>query len=175
MYTFICKNADCPGSEREYQTLLWEAQCPECFKPMVRLDDPPLGEPLNVEPRKLPNDYVEKVKEFNKKSVKQEKLEIAELKKLLTEDPEAAIQGMTIIYGYQTVLERQAGATTDDNGVGFTGTDAEFLTSLMEQHSRKGWLSQKQTECLMKKAGKYAGQLYRLRKEKEKAMSSGPK
>lgn len=72
---------------------------------------------------------------------------------------EQAIKGLLRIYEYQTEDEQQCGAVTHYNGVGFTGMDAEFLTSLAQQYQQKGYLSDKQLSYLFKKMPKYSGQL----------------
>jgi membrane-bound lytic murein transglycosylase len=59
----------------------------------------------------------------------------------------------------QTSSEQSMEATTDDNGIGFTGTDGHFLTSLAKQYISRGKLSDKQMVHVMKKMPKYARQV----------------
>ena len=59
----------------------------------------------------------------------------------------------------QTVDEQVAKTTSHDNGIGFSGCDAEFLSSLAEQYLRRGNLSDKQMTFVFKKMPKYARQV----------------
>ena len=58
-------------------------------------------------------------------------------------------------FASQTAAEKQAEQTTDDNGVGFTGIDAEILSSFAKQYEARGWLTPKQMALLRKKMRKY--------------------
>lgn len=73
-----------------------------------------------------------------------------------------AYRGLVRIFENQTAGEQQMGATVEHNGIGFTGADAEFLTSLAEQYQERGSLSPRQTEILFEKMPKYARQLERI-------------
>ena len=73
-----------------------------------------------------------------------------------------ALRGLKIIYDNQTADEKCDAATKHYNNIGFTGADAEFLTSLAQQYERKGDLSDKQMALLYKKMPKYAGQLLKM-------------
>jgi len=81
------------------------------------------------------------------------------LKKLLTTNAKAATKALMHIYNNQTGTEKAVGKTVDHNGVGFTGADAEILTSFAEQFKQRGSLSQKQMSLLFKKIGKYWRQI----------------
>lgn len=59
----------------------------------------------------------------------------------------------------QTSDEQVAKVTSHDNGIGFTGVDATFLSSLAEQYLRRGNLSDKQMMFVFKKMPKYARQV----------------
>ena len=59
----------------------------------------------------------------------------------------------------QTVDEQVAKTPSHDNGIGFSGCDAEFLSSLAEQYLRRGNLSDKQMSFVFKKMPKYARQV----------------
>ena len=59
----------------------------------------------------------------------------------------------------QTADEQAAKVTSHDNGIGFSGCDAEFLSSLAEQYLRRGNLSDKQMVFVHKKMPKYARQV----------------
>lgn len=84
------------------------------------------------------------------------------IKGKLATDSRWAIKALMAIYRYQTEDEQKSDATLENNGVGFTGVDAEFLTSLAKQYQRKGSLSDKQLEYLMKKIPKYWFQIARI-------------
>ena len=90
---------------------------------------------------------------------------IATFKQKLATDARWAIRGLVTIYAYQTREEQFAGDTRVNNGVGFTGTDGQILSSLADQAQRRN-LSEKQMALVFKKMPKYAGQLYRVAKEK---------
>jgi DNA-binding transcriptional regulator YiaG len=100
---------------------------------------------------------------------KTEKEKVADWKQKLASHPQWAIRGCLAIYAKQTADEREAEQTREDNGVGFTGTDAEILSSFAKQIQR--WeqdkrfpspLSDKQLAILHKRMPKYAGQLLRI-------------
>lgn len=75
---------------------------------------------------------------------------------------EANLRGLLRIYQLQTVSEQMVEVTTDWNGVGFTGFDGEFLTSLSKQFIKSKSLSQKQYGFVQKNMKKYAGQLLKI-------------
>jgi hypothetical protein len=59
------------------------------------------------------------------------------------------------IYEFQTAEEQSHEHTEDMNGVGFTGTDGEILTSFAKQLMVKKYLSDKQMGIVFKKMPKY--------------------
>lgn len=73
-----------------------------------------------------------------------------------------AYRGLLTIYSFQTSDEQLDGYTEENNGVGFTGIDSEFLSSLAENLKKYGKLSEKQTNCLFKLMPKYANQLFNI-------------
>lgn len=70
-----------------------------------------------------------------------------------------AKKALITIYDNQTDDEAQHGHTSDLNGIGFTGTDAEILTSFAKQLMRRGSLSPKQMVIVHKKMPKYWKQI----------------
>jgi len=70
-----------------------------------------------------------------------------------------ALKGLVRIYERQTVDEQRSETTSHENGMGFTGTDAQFLSSLAKQYMQRGSLSDKQMVFVFKKMPKYAAQL----------------
>jgi hypothetical protein len=70
-----------------------------------------------------------------------------------------ALKGLVRIFERQTADEQSSESTSHDNGIGFTGADANFLTSLAKQYMQRGSLSDKQMAFVFKKMPKYAGQI----------------
>ena len=68
------------------------------------------------------------------------------------------------VYEAQTPNEQATQTTHESNGVGFTGVDAEFASSLAKQYIDKGYLSPKQIVYTRKLMPKYSGQLSRIAK-----------
>jgi hypothetical protein len=62
----------------------------------------------------------------------------------------------------QTDDEQINQTTTHDNGIGFSGCDAEFLSSLAKQYLQRGSLSDKQMSFVFRKMPKYAGQVIKM-------------
>lgn len=83
---------------------------------------------------------------------------LAWVRQQLAADPAWAAYALLAVYARQTANEQQAEQTEEDNGVGFTGTDAEFLTSLAKQVEKYGRLSTKQIALMQKRMAKYASQ-----------------
>lgn len=74
-----------------------------------------------------------------------------------------ALKALVRIYQEnQTAEEQVAKITKEDNGIGFSGCDAEFLSGLAEQYLRRGSLSDKQMVFVYKKLPKYAGQVIKM-------------
>jgi len=85
----------------------------------------------------------------------------ASIKDALINNDKALIKGLGIIYSYQTRDEKESERTIYDNGEGFTGVDADFLTSVYHNYERFQSLSHKQINCVRRCMVKYAGQLMR--------------
>ena len=82
------------------------------------------------------------------------------VKSKLATDKVWATKAMIRIYQEnQTAEEQVAKVTKEDNGIGFSGCDAEFLSSLAEQYLRRGNLSDKQMAFVHRKMPKYARQV----------------
>jgi hypothetical protein len=73
-----------------------------------------------------------------------------------------AQHGVLRIFENQTADEQSCEETQDNNGIGFTGSDANILSSFAKQLQRGRSLSSKQMDILFKKMPKYAGQLERV-------------
>jgi hypothetical protein len=84
----------------------------------------------------------------------------AYFKRKLASDPAWAVKGMMKIYSFQTASEQARQETHELNRVGFSGCDAEILSSFCDQVNR-GWrLSQKQMFLVFKKMPRYWKQLW---------------
>jgi len=70
-----------------------------------------------------------------------------------------ATRGMLKIYERQTAQEQASQTTQVINDVGFSGCDAEILSSFCEQYMKWGRLSDKQMTLVFKKMPKYWSQL----------------
>jgi hypothetical protein len=82
----------------------------------------------------------------------------------LGSDARWAEKAITLLYGFQTADEQDAGSTREHNGQGFNGTDAELLSSFAVQIARSTRpegerLSPKQRPFAFKKLPKYARQV----------------
>ncbi len=91
----------------------------------------------------------------------------AEIKAKLATNNGWLIRGLLAIFSRQTASEQEAGVTSEDNGIGFNGADAEILSSYAKFYKKNGYLSPKQREIARKKMLKYAGQLADIAKGKK--------
>jgi hypothetical protein len=96
-----------------------------------------------------------------------------QIRQNVTTDDAWATRALLAIYAHQTAYEQSAGATTEDNGVGFSGTDAEFLSSVASQAKRGRQLSEKQMVYVRKRMGKYANQLFWIAVWKKEGTNNG--
>lgn len=71
-------------------------------------------------------------------------------------------RGLLKVYELQTDAEQAWGQTSEANGVGFTGTDAQILSSFAEFLKKYKKLSPKQMTILKKKMPKYWKQIIGL-------------
>jgi|LauGreDrversion4_2_1035121.scaffolds.fasta_scaffold266964_3 hypothetical protein len=94
---------------------------------------------------------------------------VAEIREMVASREEAQNRALIAIYNGQTQQEKVSQTTVEDNGIGFTGCDAEILTSFAEQFLRRQFLSPKQRAILAKKMPKYAGQLWQIAVRKKGA------
>jgi len=81
-------------------------------------------------------------------------------KSRLSTDANWAVRGMLRIYSYQTPDEQATLATRNLNNMGFSGCDAEILSSFSEQVQRGRTLSPKQLSIVFKKMPRYWKQLW---------------
>jgi hypothetical protein len=81
------------------------------------------------------------------------------IKTKLSTDKNWALRALVRVYECQTANEQMSETTNENNGVGFTGADAEFLTSLAKQYQVRATLSDKQMIHVFKKMPKYWNQV----------------
>jgi len=85
-----------------------------------------------------------------------------EIKSLLESNDVAVIKGLIRIYELQTSDEQSAEYTKHHNGVGFSGFDGEFMTSVAKFFLKVGFVTEGQFVHLKKKMMRYAGQLAKI-------------
>lgn len=91
----------------------------------------------------------------------------------LETDPVWAARALIKIYQFQTLDEQKSQSTVYYNGVGFTGTDGQILSSIARQLIKYGRISEKQMNIVMKKMPKYWNQIIKI-SDKEKLLSLIP-
>lgn len=82
-----------------------------------------------------------------------------EIRELLDDNDNAVLRGILVIYSLQTEEEKKRDETLEHNGVGFSGVDSTFMSSLAKWILQHGGLSEKQMHYGRKKIKKYARQL----------------
>lgn len=98
-----------------------------------------------------------------KKVTKQEQRDYLRMR--LSTDRGWAKAALLKIYDNQTDDEQDAEHTMEMNGIGFTGVDGHILSSFSEQLIKRGSLSERQMEILMKKMKKYWKQILSISDE----------
>jgi len=88
----------------------------------------------------------------------------AYIRTMLATDARWALKALVRIYENQTEDEKVSEDTKYNNGVGFTGADGNYMTSLAKQYIAKGSLSPNQMQRVFKNMPKYARQLERISK-----------
>lgn len=89
------------------------------------------------------------------------------IKQKLSTNKKWAVNALLKIYDFQTNEEQNVGHTIEHNGVGFSGVDSDFLSSLAEQYLSKGYLSNGQMKYLFKLIPKYWGQILKISDEQK--------
>ena len=85
-----------------------------------------------------------------------------EIKNLVQTNDKVLYGALKKLYAKQTADEQRSKETKENNGVGFNGVDAGFLSSTAEFLLRTGFLTDKQKVIVRKKMVKYTRQLTRL-------------
>ena len=78
---------------------------------------------------------------------------------LLAASNKAVVRAVLVVYRNQTEYERVCQATQENNGVGFSGVDAEILSSYAEFYLKTGFLTPKQVAIARNKIKKYWRQI----------------
>jgi len=84
---------------------------------------------------------------------------IEHLRQRLAGNDRWAVRALLRIYQNQTADEQCREATIERNGIGFTGPDAEILTSFARQYQQRGRLTEKQMTILRRRIPAYARQI----------------
>lgn len=88
---------------------------------------------------------------------------VSYVKQMLATNKVWATKALVRIYQEnQTTDEQMAKTTSHDNGIGFSGVDAAFASSLAEQYLKRGGLSDKQMGFVFKIIPKYAKQVVKM-------------
>ena len=87
------------------------------------------------------------------------KLKTEYVKNKLSTNDKWALAGLVVVYKNQTPDEQDTGIAHYDNNKGFTGVDANFMTSPAKQYESRGSLSPKQMVCVRKNMKKYHKQI----------------
>lgn len=89
------------------------------------------------------------------------------VKKQLATNNLWATTALLKIFNFQTLEEQKYEVTKQNNGIGFTGVDAEILSSFAKQFSTKKYLSEKQMRILFKRMPKYWMQIIKISDEEK--------
>lgn len=85
-----------------------------------------------------------------------------EIKALIQTNDKVLYGALKQLYARQTADERKLKETNCQNGLGFNGVDAPFLTNVAEFLLKTGFLTDKQKVITRRKLVKYTGQLTRI-------------
>lgn len=103
-------------------------------------------------------------------------LSIADVKKwvqdLLDRNDLAVCRALVVIFNRQTKSEQSADTVEVYNKVGFTGFDAQILSSFAKQYMSRGFLSDKQMGIARRKMKRYWKQLADVARENGKLPTS---
>jgi hypothetical protein len=72
---------------------------------------------------------------------------------------EWALRALQVVYSHQTTQEKAVENTIENNRVGFSGVDAELLSSFAKQYETRRFLTSKQMVYLHRKIVKYWRQI----------------
>ena len=103
------------------------------------------------------------------------KAEIEFIRKQITTNKAWACKALMAIFARQTEDEKNSQETIHENGMGFTGNDANFLTAMAKSYLQYHNLTDKQMFYVYKKIGKYAGQIHKISNKEKLAKAMGIK
>lgn len=83
----------------------------------------------------------------------------AHIQTLLQNSDKAVVRALEVLYAKQTATEQATDQTQEHNGVGFSGRDAELLSSFAKFYKRAGFLTEKQMGIARQRLMKYWRQL----------------
>ena len=104
--------------------------------------------------------------EHTYEELKTKKARIEHLREMVGQDPRWAQAAVVRIFEYQTADEQATDETRMHNGVGFSGADANILSSFAKQIMRGRAMTKPQMDIIYKKMPKYARQLDAIAQEK---------
>ena len=82
------------------------------------------------------------------------------VKNLIDTNDQAVARALMVVYANQTADEKASYETKHNNGVGFTGRDAAWLTDVAKKWQRWGrWASARQCDAVRKAIRKYHRQI----------------
>lgn len=87
------------------------------------------------------------------------------IQELIKTNDKAFCRGVVLIYRLQTAEEQSIKETTIQNGVGFAGVDAKFMSDIAEMILQGKQLSARQEAIARNKLKKYWKQLMRISKK----------
>lgn len=91
--------------------------------------------------------------------------------RLLATSKQAVARALVVVYNNQTDRERADQQTHDSNGVGFSGVDAEILSSFAQFYLEHKFLTPRQVAIARNKVKKYWRQLLQEVERKGMAVS----
>ena len=97
---------------------------------------------------------------------KTQKEQIAYIRKMVATNIRWTERAVLVLYECQTEDEKTTEETTENNARGFTGYDANFLSSLAKRLLEGRPLTAKQLSSCRKALRKYSGQLWRIAQAK---------
>lgn len=88
---------------------------------------------------------------------------------MLDRSDKAVGKALVVLYGFQTAEEQAVGVTREDNGAGFNGSDAEFLSKIAQWVIENDKITPGQAAIVRPKIRKYWRQLVNVANAKEEA------
>ncbi len=102
------------------------------------------------------------MKKVNTVEVKGKIYTEADIRTLILTNDQAVKNALVRIYDYQTLQEKLADDTIENNGVGFSGADGRIMSDFAKFYKQNKYLSPKQIGFARKRLVKYSGQILRI-------------